>query len=178
MFGATFEAGVEFAELVSMSLARHDARREPVADVLQCHRLTLRAALLIRAEFVLAGVGPDRLGRFRAGHPRLDRSLRRCLVFDLVASQGDKPRHFQHFDACDLPVEVRPDNILLADPFALAVPVDRIEDAARRRRRDDRVGEAFDLHLGPCEAGEVAPDFKRVGVDVVHGWQSSAIRRS
>ncbi len=67
---------------------------------------------------------------------------------DLVAEERGAADGVEHGDPADAPPE-------------LGLPVDGLEHAARRRRRHHVVADTLGFHLGPGEAGIVAPDFQR-----------------
>ena len=46
------------------------------------------------------------------------------------------------------------------DPADLGFPVNGLQNAARGRGGDHVVGDAVDLHLRPCKAGEIAADME------------------
>jgi hypothetical protein len=80
----------------------------------------------------------------------------RAAALDLVAPESEETDGAAHGDAVDAPAELR----LVEDGF---------EQAARGAGRDDLVADALDLHLGPSEAGEVAPSANEYPVFELRG---------
>ena len=72
------------------------------------------------------------------------RGIARGFGFYLVATEGEELDGTSDGDAVDAPAELR----FVEDGF---------EEAAGGAGGDDGVADAFDLHLGAGEAGEVAP---------------------
>ena len=66
---------------------------------------------------------------------------------DLVTPQVDEPDGPQHFNAPHAPADG-------------GLPQDGLEHGAGGRGGDDVIRDALNLHLGACEAGERACDFK------------------
>jgi len=71
----------------------------------------------------------------------------RSLGCHFVAPHADPADRFKHLDFVHLPADGR-------------FPEDRLENRARRRRRDHVVRHPFDFHLRAGETGEIAGDFQ------------------
>src|SRR4051794_39216850 len=86
-------------------------------------------------------------------HRRFDLARRRFAA-DFVSADRLKADGLQNMDPVDHPAD-------------RGLPVDRFEDAASGRGGHHVVGDAFDLQLGACKAGMIAPNLQ--SDSVCHG---------
>lgn len=93
-------------------------------------------------------------------HRRLDLASRR-LMANLVAADGLKADRLEHMDGVHHPADGR-------------LPVNGLQNAARRRGRHHVIGDTLHLHFRASETGVVARDFETdsVGQDTaLCGWE-------